>query len=151
MWPKLLALYMRMGNTNSGVRQAIYKNCFLIDRLIAAECDFLPATTEQAIRVGIFTSSEDILNPLSKQGIRIGDSDILTLKQCVEHKNALECQFEGNVYLNVFRREESVAYHLKTPTLDVTRTIDPIVVKHFKTIGIQDTSHELDKLAEIMR
>jgi hypothetical protein len=46
-----------MGNSTSQItRASATKNCFLIDRLIAAECDFLPAAAEQAIRVGVFTS-----------------------------------------------------------------------------------------------
>ena len=145
----------QMGNSTSHISQVartpVMKNCFLIDRLIAAECDFLPAAAEQVIRVGVFTSSEDTLNPLNKQGIRIGDGDILTMKQCVEYKDALECRFEQNVILNVFRRDDSVVYRLQTPTIDVTRTINPVVVKHFKTIGMRDASMELDKLGEIMR
>lgn len=73
------------------------------------------------------------------------------MKNFIEHTNGLEYQFENDVFLNVFKRDSDVCYRLKTPILDVTRTIHPILVKHFKPINMRDASTELDKLSTIMR
>jgi hypothetical protein len=127
------------------------KDSFLIDRTLAAECDFLPETVEQVIRIGVFTGSTDKPNPLRQQGLRIGDGPIHTLKHCVEHTNGLEYQFEKDVTLSVFKREGAACYRLKTDALDVTRTIHPFLAKNFKTIGMREASAEVDKLVTVMR
>lgn len=141
-----------MGNTPSVSRAvAASKNYFLIERTLAAECDFLPVDTEQVLRVGIVAGNPATPNPYGQQGLRIGNSPIYTLNHFVEHKNGLEYQFEQGVTLNVFKREGAACYRLQTNEFDVTRTIYPALAKNFKTIGMREASVEIDKLETVLR
>lgn len=125
--------------------RSISEKCFLIDRLIAANCDFIKGT-DNCIRIGVNGyKGDDELNPLTNQGIRIGDSQIYKLKSFAEYNSGIDYKFENNVNLRLFKKDSGdLFYHLKTPEMDVTREIDPIVAKFYKKICM--ASDELDKL-----
>lgn len=138
-----------MGNVNSNTVHPT-KNHLLVDRLIAAECDFLPhsETTERNIRVGIM-GSIDSQNPMENQAIRIGGGPAYRLKRFVESPEQLIYMFDQDVTLTLMKNNEALMYNLKTPTLDETRELDPLVVNFFKPIGM--VSHELDKIGKLYR
>jgi hypothetical protein len=138
-----------MGNTTSN-RVHTIKNSFLIERLVAAECDFLPVSdaVERNINVGIIAST-DSQNPMANQAIRIGDGPVYRLKNFVEGPQQLFYRFEEDVTLTLMKNPEGLMYNLKTPTVDVTREIDPLVAKFFKPIGM--VSYELDKMGKLYR
>jgi hypothetical protein len=138
-----------MGNTSS-TRVHTIGTALLIDRLVAADCDFLPISenTERNIRVGIMASN-DSQNPMANQAIHIGDGPAYRLKTFVEGPAQLVYTFEQDVSLTLMRNKENLMYNLKTPALDVTREIDPLVARFFKPIGM--VSYELDKMEKFYR
>ncbi len=128
---------------------------FIVERFLVPNCDFLkPRFGEANIVVGICGKGRDMENPLSHQGIRLGDSEIYQMSNCIEGKDSLSYEFgpgenKEKVYLNVFKRDKEVCYHLKAGEIDITRTMDPLIAKTFKTIGMN--SAELDKLKNILQ
>jgi hypothetical protein len=138
-----------MGNVNSNTVHPT-KNHLLIDRLIAAECDFLPHSenTERNILVGIMASTGSE-NPMANQAIRIGGGPAYRLKRFVESPEQLLYMFEEDVTLTLMKNKESLMYNLKTPTFDETREVDPLVARFFKPIGM--VSYELDKIGKLYR
>lgn len=141
-----------MGNSASNVVKPIessLKHCLKIERLIAAECDFLPANRfEDNIRVGVIGNS-DPANPLSHQAIRFGDSDAYRLQSFINTPDTLTYNFEQGVNLTLMKRRESILYNLKTPEFDVTREINPAIVRMYKSIGM--ASDELDKIGDLFK
>jgi hypothetical protein len=141
-----------MGNSvSTAVKplEAPFKNCLQIERMIAAECDFLPANqSEDNIRVGVIGNS-DPANPLSHQAIRFGDSDAYRLQSFTKGENTLIYKFEKNVNLTLMKRRDSILYNLKTPEFDVTREINPTIVRMYKSISM--ASDELDKIGELFQ
>jgi hypothetical protein len=141
-----------MGNavsTSVKPLEAPFKNCLRLERLIAAECDFLPASrSEDNIRVGIIGNS-DPENPLSHQAIRFGDSDAYRLQSFTKGENTLTYTFEKNVNLTLMKRRDSILYNLKTPEFDVTREINPTIVRMYKSIGM--ASDELDNIRDLFQ
>lgn len=125
-------------------------NCFIIDRLICANFNNIEGNN---INIGIFgnTSKEDT-NPLKNQGIRIGfNSPILQLKNFIQTDKNLVYEFEDDVKLSVFKKNDTdVCFNIKTPTLNVTNTMDPVVRKYYKNIGMNGAT-ELDMLERIIR
>lgn len=127
------------------------RHAFLVERTLAAECDFLEDTQDQAIRLGVGGAKEDPSNPLGLQGVRIGSNgEPLLMKDVKSSDTSVEYSFEKDTYIHVFRRGDDVLYHLKTPTLDVTRTIHPMVRSMWKPIGMGAVSRELDLLKPVM-
>lgn len=120
-----------------------------IERILAAQCDFLPPNRfEDTIRVGIVGNSNPE-NPLGSQAIRIGDSDAYRLQSFQGTDESLVYNFEKNITLTLMKRRDSFVYHLKTPELDVTKEIYPGIVKMFKPIGM--ASDELDKIGTLFQ
>lgn len=125
---------------------------FLVERILAAECDFLPETSSQAIIVGAVGSSQTTNNPLAKQGISIGNEPIRCLLSVSETNGSLSYTFENSTELRVFKRENGeVCYNLKTPSLNETRSISEPVRRRYKNIGLGDATLELDKLVDLLR
>lgn len=144
-----------MGNSASTASSAVkpfeskLNQCLNIERIIAAECDFLkPNIFGDTIRVGVIGNS-DPQNPLSHQAIRLGDSDAYRLQSFTQTPDALSYKFEKDVNLTLMKRRDSIIYNLKTPELDVTREINPSITKMFKTISV--ASDELDKIHELFK
>jgi hypothetical protein len=128
------------------------KSYFIIDRLLSANCDFLKDHRDPSIRFGIVSSKGGLHRPLKKQGIRIGDDNICRLVDCTSSNSKIEYKFENNISLTIFKQPNNeVWYTLKTPKLDITRSIDPIVRKFYKPISMSDASLELDKVEEILK
>ena len=154
-----------MGNSASAstahISAAIEKTkskYFIIDRLIAANCHFLPENAnERTIRVGTIGSSKHVsnigfesqTNPLGNQGIRIGDSPIYEMKSFVELPNTLIYKFENDVQLTIFKSRGRTCIHLKTPELDETIEVDPKVASFYKRIDM--AADELDKIEKIYK
>ena len=126
-----------------------FKNVLKLERMLASGCDYLPGNQMDAtIRVGI-VSQDDPQNPLSRQAIRLGDSDTYRLKSFQESADSLQYTFEKGVSLTLMKRHDSVLYNLKTPELDVTREVYPGIVKMYKPIGM--VSEELDKIGTLFQ
>ena len=123
---------------------------FIIDRILAANCEFLPNHKNPNITLGIHKNPTPE-NPLGRQGIRIGDSEILSLKNFQKHETGILYEFDNSTSLNVFKRinGKEACFHLRTPTLNVTQQITPIIAKHFKDISCD--SKELDTIKEILQ
>jgi len=121
---------------------------FLVDRIIAANCDFLPSE-DNNILIGVTGKAKDEINPLAHQVIRIGNSDLHKLINFKEGLGSVSYEFEKDVSLNIMRSEDKVIYNIKTPELQVTREVDPFLVKFYKPIGM--ASSELDKIEKIYR
>lgn len=143
-----------MGNTATKVAEAAKPQYFIIDRLLAANCDFLGGAgiRGNTIQFGVFGSGAEKESPLGHQGIRIGDGPIHILKAFSENGSGLVYEFEDNVRLNLFKRDGGDAcYNLRTDTLNVTRPVDPAIRKFYKPLYMRDASEELDKIEGIMR
>jgi hypothetical protein len=119
---------------------------FLIERVIVGHCDFIK-DTETNIRIGVVGGKDDSQNPLSHQAICIGDSELYRLKSFLESQDQLKYTFEKDVSLTLMKSNASVLYNLKTSELDITREVDPIVLKFFKPIGMG--TDELDKIGKL--
>ena len=125
------------------------KHCLKIERIVASQCDYLPGNqTEYTIRVGVLGNA-DPTNPLSHQAIRLGDSEAYRLHSFQEGTDSLTYTFEKNISLTLMRRRDSIVYNLKTPELDVTKEIYPVLVKMYKPIGM--ASDELDKMSGLFQ
>jgi hypothetical protein len=143
-----------MGSTTSQLIVASDKlsqnNCFIIDRLICANFNNIEGNN---INIGIFNLKNDYTNtnPLKNQGIRIGsNSPILQLKNFIQTDQNLIYEFEDDVKLSVFKKNETdVYFNIKTPILNVTNAMDPTVRKFYKNIGMHET-YELDMLEKII-
>lgn len=146
-----------MGNTKSAAVLPEFgelrKRFFLQERIIDGNCDYIQHSdspiSENNVRVGIFGNKEDKLNPLGNQGIRIGGGDIQSLKNFMETQNGLVYEFTDDTRLTFFPCEKDVCYNLKTPVLDVTRKVDPIIRKFYKPMGLAST--ELDKITNLYK
>lgn len=137
-----------MGNVQSEVSKTRQK--FMInERIIAANCDFLPESTDNNIFIGITGTSRDETNPLAHQVIRLGNGDLHRLVKFQEGVTSLSYEFEKNVSLNIMRSEDKLIYNIQTPEIQITREIDPILVKFYKPIGM--ACSELDKIDKLYR
>lgn len=133
-------------------REATPKSNFLISRIVAAECDFIDPSRDQVIHLGVSgeTNAKSPYNPLSDQAIQIGGlAPLQAMVDCVSTPTSVQYSFEGDTYLHIFRRGEDVMYHLKTPVLEATRKIDPVVARMFKPIGVH--SAEIDALRSVFQ
>jgi hypothetical protein len=154
-----------MGNTASASTHHITATLektnatyFIIERLLAANCHFLPENAnERSIRVGTIGSSRHVsnigfksqTNPLGNQGIRIGDSPIYEMKSFIELPNTLIYKFENDVQVTIFKSRGRTCIHLKTPDLDETIEVDPKVARFYKRIDM--AADELDKIETIYK
>jgi hypothetical protein len=131
------------------IQESPMKHCLRIERIVAAQCDYLPPNRlEDTIRVGVIGNTNPE-NPLSGQAIRIGDSEAYRLQSFQDGKDSLTYTFEKDVRLTVMKHRDSIVYNLKTPDLDVTKEINPSIVKMYKPIGM--ASEELDKMGQLFQ
>ena len=138
-----------MGNTTS-TKVLTLSQSFLIDRILVANLNNIEGKN---LVVGVFGGKTDDENPLQNQGIRIGDnSPIFRLKNFSKSEHSLRYEFESDVTLSVTKRDSSdVIYNLKTPSLNLTGTIDKLIRERYKNISMSPTSNELDTLSEVLR
>jgi hypothetical protein len=126
------------------------KRFLMIERIIAANCDFLPDSYEDKnILIGIIGTSKDEANPLAHQAIRLGTDEPCKLVNFQEGITTLTYEFENNISLNIMRREDKIIYNIQTPDIHITREVDPILIKFYKPIGMDST--ELDKINKLYR
>jgi hypothetical protein len=135
-----------MGNVQSEVSAP--RKMLTVERIIAANCDFLPSE-DNNILIGVVGISRDETNPLAHQAIRIGNSDLYKLVNFQEGTSTLTYEFEKNVSLNIMRSKEKLIYNIQTPEIQITREVDPLLVKFYKPIGM--ASAELDKIDKLYR
>lgn len=121
-----------------------YDNCFIIDRLIDANC-----VDGKPLAIGV-NGKVNPDNILSHQGIRLGqDGDIKRLVSFVKFNNGLVYNFEDNTNLTLTKNEKNnkIMYSFQMPGKTVVKEMDDYVVGTYKTIGM--SSSELDKIAEL--
>ena len=135
-----------MGNVQSEV--PVPRKMLTVERIIAANCDFLPSE-DNNILIGVVGISRDETNPLAHQAIRIGNSDLYKLVNFQEGTSTLTYEFEKNVSLNIMRSKEKLIYNIQTPEIQITREVDPLLVKFYKPIGM--ASAEFDKIDKLYR
>jgi hypothetical protein len=117
--------------------------CLKFDRIL---------DSENQIYIGIGCRKNAADKDKSLQVIRIGDYTYKyhRLLQFTESENKLKYEFESNIRL-VVKKTENNDIHFELFDLDndrfISKNIDPIIVKHSKTIGFQ--SKELDKIFEL--
>ena len=80
-----------MGNVQSEVSAP--RKMLTVERIIAANCDFLPSE-DNNILIGVVGISRDETNPLAHQAIRIGNSDLYKLVNFQEGTSTLTYEFE---------------------------------------------------------
>lgn len=122
--------------------------CFTINRILDADCK------GKILAIGVHGKADPAL-PLSNQGIRHGDGEPIRrlLKFERDEAYALHYTFEGDTRLTVIpsRTKKGEAFYsldIPDPTyVTVAKTIDPIVLRNFKPIGMNST--ELDAIAEM--
>jgi hypothetical protein len=136
-----------MGNIQS--QTPIEKNKrLLVERILVANCEYLQSE-DNNILIGVTGIAKDEANPLANQAIRIGNSDLYKLINFKEGLTSVTYEFEKDVSLNIMRSDKKLIYNIKTPELQITREIDPLLVKFYKPIGM--ASAELDRIEKIYR
>ena len=121
-----------------------YDNCFIIDRLIDANC-----MDGKTLAIGV-NGKVNPDNILSHQGIRLGqDGDIKRLVSFVKFNNGLVYNFEDNTNLTLTKNEKNnkIIYSFQMPGKTVVKEMDNKILEAYKTIGM--SSSELDKIAEL--
>jgi hypothetical protein len=127
-----------------------FRTCFIIERILDANCDYIKNTSDKNLKIGVTSeSSENKENPMNIQGIRIGEGEIYRLKNFIKNDNSLTYEFDKNIKLNLFKREMNVCYNLNTDDINITKCIEPIIIKNFKDIGMD--SNELDEIAKFYK
>jgi hypothetical protein len=120
-----------------------YDNCFIIDRLIDADC----AGKNLSIGVNGHVNPD---NMLSHQGIRLGqDGEIKRLVSFMKADNSLVYNFEENTRLTLSKDDKTnkIRYSFETPGKTVVKEMDDRIWKMYKTIGM--SSSELDRISEL--
>lgn len=159
-----------------------FNHHFVMDRLIDTNCDYITAPAdgslyEQVVKVGLWTNTKANrfksdkpclksieeeekelrkTNPLNYQGIQIGKSPIYELKSFVRNTNSVEYHFDKEVRLLIVKRETgNLYYQLVSPeqNINVTRPVNPIMIRLFKPIGPFDSSSslEIDEIGKIYK
>lgn len=121
-----------------------YDNCFIIDRLIDAEC-----IDGKTLAIGI-NGKVNPDNILSHQGIRLGqDGDIKRLVSFIRADNGFVYNFEDNTRLTLTKNEKTnkIMYAFEMPGKTVVKEMDARIMGMYKTIGM--SSAELDRIAQL--
>lgn len=121
-----------------------YDNCFIIDRLIDAEC-----VDGKTLAIGI-NGKVNPDNILSHQGIRLGqDGDIKRLVSFIRADNGFVYNFEDNTRLTLTKNEKTnkIIYAFEMPGKTIVKEMDDRIMGMYKTIGM--SSSELDRIAEL--
>ena len=128
-----------MGNSNSNNRDRDSDGVLKFDRI-------LDATNE--VYIGIGNQLPDTTKSL--QVIRIGDyrTKYNRLIHFVEKENELNYLFENNISMKLEKIGDEI--HMDISGVNnkktITKKIDPFIKKYFKTIGLSNTSDELDRI-----
>lgn len=124
------------------------KKYFNIDRILIAN---FQGIDNNNVTVGVLGQKEnkDNIGPFSNQGIRIGKNDIATLKFYEQNQTGLKYEFENDIQLKLYKKNDDIFYNLKTKEFDITNKIDPVIPKFYKNIGMQNCSDELDKINDL--
>jgi hypothetical protein len=119
-----------------------------VERMLDGNCDYILHQKRNHLLVGLCSSADD-RNPMQNQCMKIGEDDPVSLMSFTESNNTLAYTFEKDTSLIVAKRDTGeIYYHLKTPTYDITRSINPALRKIYKPIGGSLTL-ELDKLGKL--
>jgi hypothetical protein len=121
-----------------------FDNCFIIDRLIDANC-----VDGKTLTIGI-NGKDNPENILSKQGIRLGqDGDIKRLVSFIRVDNGLVYNFEDNTRLTLTKNEKNnkIMYAFETSGKTIVKEMDDRIMGMYKTMGM--SSSELDKIADL--
>jgi hypothetical protein len=123
---------------------------FVIDRLLASECSFLPETMlDRRITLGVLGDGLDKDCTHFLEGIRIGELPIARLHSFQEGPNFLQFEFENNIHLSVVGSKDKITYSLKTKQFSGTDPVHPVIANRFKPIGLPDASEEIDRLSKV--
>jgi len=143
---RLLMAFTEQLKAEQAARQI---TCFSIDRILDADCK------GRTLAIGVHSKGDPAL-PLSNQGLRHGDGQpirrLLKFERSPDGK-ALHYTFEEGARLSIIpnkTQKGEVVYSLDLPVPPYTviaKTIDPIVLRNFKPIGMN--SAELDAIAEL--
>lgn len=119
-----------------------YLNCFIIDRLIDADC------AGKVLRIGV-NSNKTQNNILSNQGIRWGeDGQIKRLISFNKVNGDLIYDFEDNYRLILSKNNKNkIIYSFLTDDNIIVKEIDDKVLNYWKTISM--ASSELDRIVEL--
>lgn len=145
-----------MGQTSSTSQPLTYlknitdKKYFNIDRILIAN---FQGIDNNNVTVGVLGQKEnkDNIGPFSYQGIRIGKNDIATLKFYEQSQTGLKYEFENDIQLRLYKKNDDIFYNLKTKEFDITNKIDSAIPKFYKNIGMQNCSDELDKINDLFK
>ncbi len=115
----------------------IYPPRMMIDRMIVAE--------PYRVVVGVTGQVGSKENPFREQVIRIGDEPLRSLVSFSKTDNCLHYEFEGNIHLQIMKKDKDIVYHIKTNDINHTSKIRPL---YLSKISLK--SDELDKMVDFM-
>jgi hypothetical protein len=107
---------------------------------------------EPKITIGICGKkhSDDKLNPLSYQCIRINDKDeLFLLKKYILSDSSLCYEFEKDIRLCFIKHDKDVLYNLKTKNMDITQPMDNNVINNFTPLLL--ASKEFDLINDFIK
>lgn len=119
---------------------------FIIERILASNMN---GVEENNLVIGV-TALLD--NPLGHQGLRIGnDPTIHRLRGFREGERSIHYDFQNDIKLNIFKRDNGdVIYNISSPAVNTTETVDPLICKFYKSIGMS-MSNEIDRVEKIFK
>lgn len=119
-----------------------YLNCFIIDRLIDADC------AGKVLSIGV-SGNANPNNILSNQGIRWGqDGQIKRLVSCSKVDNGLIYEFEDNYRLILSKTDKNkIIYSFLTDNNINVKEIEDKILNYWKIISMN--SSELDRIVEL--
>lgn len=121
-------------------------NMLIIERLIDADM-----VDGKELRIGVCkTNNENSANPFGNQCLKIGKDLLFRLKTFSQNDNTLIYRFEHDVILTIGKRVDGTPYYnLKGEGYDITKPIQPLIGRIYKTIGMN--SPELDKMSTYLQ
>lgn len=154
-----------MGNTHTREIQYIEtvfnkssSPSFLIERILS------PRIKVGVVSGRLYSGPDSIINdldkpspdPISNQGIRVGNEDIRRLVKFDVVKKPSEDEllymFEAGVDLRLYKCNPMICYDLKLETGDrEVGALHPSIIKLFKPISMGDTSKDIDKIEELFK
>jgi hypothetical protein len=149
------SLYIGMQNkynnetSNFKGKQSYTDNCLKFDRILDAENQIYVGIGTRRILYGL-----DLESDISLQVIRIGDytNKYYRLLNFTEKENKLKYEFENDIMLILKKINEN---NIQLELFDlnnnrfISKEIDPVIIKNFKTIHLLSISNELDKIYEL--
>lgn len=115
-------------------------HCLKFDRILDAD---------NQVYIGIAPGG----NGLRSQAIRIGDfrNKYHRLLGFTEEEYRLYYKFENNITMSLKKQDYNIHMEIKKEPnkVLVSKNIDPIILKMFKPIKLNNTSNEIDKIKEL--